>query len=254
MAINGDLKRAICSLFEVHSDDEGVQRIITPLEYPGTNDKVVVRVRPNNQGFMIDENGEAAHYASINGGDVESDSVSRWAEELLLLSPASFSEDEIISAYAENERLVAPYIFRVAEAAQQLHAIATSRADRQTSDFKERVKVIVEEIALSLNVDCESDVELPIAGGLKADHVIGKNKPLIIIAATSPTRLLEAEVIYLQYREDKKSGYILAVAEDQSSVGKKQYERAAYYTNKSVIFNPDAFGKLIYSEMAAGIQ
>ena len=238
----------------MHSDEEGVQRIVTPLEYPGTNDKIVVRVRPNENGFIIDENGESAFFASLNGGDVESDSVSRWAEDLLLLSPVSFSDDEIISAFANNERLIAPYIFRVAEAAQQLYAIATSRADRQTSDFKERVKIIVEEIALTLNLTYASDVELPIAGGLKADHVIGTDKPLIIIAATSPTRLLEAEVIYLQYREDKKPGYILAVAEDQNSVGKKQYERAAYYTNKSVIFNPDAFGKLLSSEMAAGIH
>jgi hypothetical protein len=256
MAINNDLKRAICSLFEVHPDDEGVQRVITPLEYPGTSDRVVVRVRPSEkeQGFVIDENGEAALYASLNGGDVESDSVFRWAEDLRSFSPVSFSENEIISAYAENERLIAPYIFRVAEAAQQLHAIATSRADRQTSDFKERVKIIVEEIAASLNLSCASDVELPIAGGLKADHVVGNDRPLIIITATSPTRLLEAEVIYLQYREDKKPGYVLAVAEDQTSVGKKQYERAAYYTNKSVIFNADAFGKLISSEMAAGIH
>lgn len=256
MAINGDLKRAICSLFEVHPDQDGVQRIITPLEYPGTNDNIIVRVRPleNGQGYMVDENGEAAHNASLNGGDVESDSIARWAEDLHLFSPAVFSENETISAYAKNERLIAPYIFRVAEAAQQLHAIATSRADRQTSDFKERVKSIVEEIASSLNLSFASDVELPIAGGLKADHVIGSNQPLIIITATSPTRLLEAEVIYLQYREEKKSGYVLAVAEDQASVGKKQYERAAYYTNKSVIFDSNAFGKLISSEMAAGIH
>lgn len=142
MVITSDLKRAICSLFEVHADEGGVQRIVTPLEYSGSNDQIVVRVRPSDdgQGFVIDENGEAAFYASLNGGDVESEAVGRWAAEISLASPVEFTEDEKISVFASDERLIAPYIFRVAEAAQQLHAIATSRADRHTSDFKERVK------------------------------------------------------------------------------------------------------------------
>lgn len=254
MVITSDLKRAICSLFEVHSDEDGVQRVVTPLEYPGSSDRIVVRVRPSvdGQGFDIDENGEAAFYASINGGDIESDAVGRWAEDLSSSSPVCFSEDEKLTAFASGERLVAPYVFRVAEAAQQLHAIATSRADRQASDFKERVKLVVRAIAAEIKWEYHGEMELPIAGGLKADHVLGKDKPLIIIAATSATRLLEAEVIYMQYRADKKPGYVLAVAESQSTVGKKQYERASYYTDKAVIFNEDAFGKLIAS--TAGVQ
>jgi hypothetical protein len=256
MVITSDLKQAICSLFEVHADDDGVQRVVTPLEYPGSGDQIVVRVRPSidGQGFLIDENGEAALYASLNGGDIESEAVARWAEDLPVSSHVKFTSDEKISAFALNERLIAPYVFRVAEAAQQLHAIATARADRQASDFKERIKQIVRSIAAEINQQWKSDVELPIAGGLKADHVLGENKPIIIIAATSPTRLLEAEVIYMQYRAEKKPGYILAVAESQAAVGKKQYERAAYYTNKAVIFNPDAFGRLISGEVMADIH
>jgi hypothetical protein len=120
----------------------------------------------------------------------------------------------------------------------------------RVSDFKERIKQVVQEIAKELKLEYSSDVELPIAGGLKADHVLGISTPLIIIAATSSTRLLEAEVIYMQYRADKKPGYILAVAESQAAVGRGQYERAAYYTNKAVIFNQDAFSKLISNELS----
>lgn len=246
-----NLKHAICSLFEVHTDERGVQRVITPLEYPGSNDSIVVRVRPSIDGigFQIDENGEAAFYAGMNGGDIESEAVERWIEDLSLSSHVRFTEDEKISAFAKNEHLIAPYIFRVAEAAQQLHSIATSRADRHASDFKDRIKEIVQQIARESKIDCQSDIELPIAGGLKADHVLGTDSPLIVIAATSSTRLLEAEVIYMQYRADNKKGYILAVAENQSVVGKKQYERAAYYTNKTVIFNENAFEKFMSNEV-----
>lgn len=222
-----------------------MQRIVTPLEYPGSHDQIVIRVRPTTNGFHIDENGESAFYAGMNGGDIESESVARWIEDLQV--PVKFSE-EIISAFAPNERLVAPYVFRVAEAAQQLHAIATSRVDRQTSDFKERVGQMIQEIALQNNFKLESEVELPIAGGLKADHVLFGNCPLIIIAATSPARLLEAEVIYMQYRAEQKTDHVLAVAENQNIVGKKQFERAQYYTDKSVIYNPSAFRQMIVTE------
>lgn len=251
MVKTSDLKRAICSLFEVHPDEDGVQRIVTPLEYAGNGDQIVVRVRPlgDGNGFMIDENGEAALYASLSGGDVESEAVGRWAEDLTSTSVVRFSEDERIVAFASNELLVAPYVFRVAEAAQQLHAISTARGDRHSSDFKARIKGIVQAIAEEENLSCYSDVELPIAGGLKADHVFDSVVPLIIIAATSPTRLLEAEVIFMQYQADKKPGYVLAVAESQAAVGKKQYERAAYYTSKTVIFNDDAFGKLVGGQL-----
>lgn len=251
MVITKNLKHEICSLFEVHSDEQGVQRVITPLEYSGSGDQVIIRIRPNDngKGFVIDENGEAAFYSSLSGGDVDSDAVARWAETLVSESPVVFTEGEILQATASSERLIAPYIFRVAEAAQQLYAISTSKADRQESDFKARVKEILDNLAKDANLKYKSDVELPIAGGLKADHVIGESSPLIIIVATSSTRLLEAEVIYMQYRAENMPGQILAVAESQGSVGKKQYERAVYYTSKSVIFDPNAFKKLVADEI-----
>lgn len=251
MTITQNLKQAICSLFEVHHDEGGVQRIVTPLEYVGTNDRVVVRVRPllGNQGYSIDENGDAAFYASLNGGDVEADVVERWAGELTQLTPVCFSDDETLTAFTNDERLIGPYVFRVAEAAQQLHAIATARVERQSSDFKDRIKEIIQEIAREAKIKYESDVDLPIAGGLKADHVLGDATPLIIVAATSSTRLLEAEVIHMQYRAENMPGYILAVAESQAAVGKKQFERASYYTNKTVVFDINAFGKLISNEV-----
>ncbi|HOI65347.1 MAG TPA: hypothetical protein PLD03_01920 [Thiomonas arsenitoxydans] len=246
-----NLKRAICSLFEVHADERGVRRIITPLEYTGSNDNIVVRVRPIKDGFSIDENGDAAFYASLNGGDIDSDVVARWGEELQ--DPLKFT-DEIIHATITEERFLAPYVFRVAEAAQQLYSVSTARADRRSSDFKERVGMMVLQIAKEVNLQLRSDVELPIAGGLKADHLLGETEPLIIVAATSAARLLEAEVIFMQYRAERKAGFILVVAEDQASVGKKQFERAQYYTSKSVIYEPSAFRQYIGSILRPNIQ
>ena len=205
MELIPDLKRAICALFEVHDDAEGVQRVVTPLEYPGGSDKVVVRVRPRDGYLQIDENGEAALYASMHGGDIASESVNRWAEELQNTSLIEFDDDEVIKAEIKDTRLIAPYIFHVAAASQQLFALATSQKERSPSDFKERLANVVREVCEALQMPVQHGVELPIAGGLEADHLIGDPSnpamtPLIVIAAPSATRLLEAEIIHMQYR------------------------------------------------------
>ncbi|MDR5810308.1 hypothetical protein [Caballeronia sp. LZ019] len=119
------LERCIRSLFEVHADANGVQRIVTPLEYAGTGDRVVVRVRPRDGGYVIDENGEACLSASMAGGDVASEAVARWAQALAEISPARLDDDEVIRAATNEERLVASCVFRVVEAALQLQAVAT---------------------------------------------------------------------------------------------------------------------------------
>lgn len=250
MELTTALKKQICSLFEVHQDLEGVQRIVTPLEYPSSGDQIVVRVRPHgNNQFLIDENGDAALYASMAGGDVESDASERWLEELHLYSPVIMDEAGTLTATATSEALIAPYIFRVAEAAQQLYAIATARGPRQASDFKMRLSDVVSQAASSLGFTYATDVELPIAGGLIADFVIENPRPLIVIAANSLTRLLEAEIIHMQYQLSKLPGFVLAVAESQAAVGKKQFERANYYTDKTVSFSPADFRQMISTQL-----
>jgi hypothetical protein len=249
MELTSSLKRTICGLFEVHADEKGVQRVVTPLEYAGSGDQVVIRVRPTKDGYKIDDNGEAALYASMAGGDVESDVVTRWVEETLLHSPAMFSDDEVLSAIAPDERLTAPYIFRVAEAAQQLFSLATTRGPKKSSDFRERLAAVITETAATLGVSFQSDVELPIAGGMKADYIIDHSVPLLVIAATNATRLLEAEVIHVQYRLERKPGFVLAIAESQTAVGKAQFERANYYTGKTVTFSEANLPKLIEHQL-----
>lgn len=246
-----DIKNSICALFEVYADAEGTHRIVTPLEYSGSNDRIVVRVRPTaDGGYQIDENGEAAHFALLNGGDVDSDSVTRWAEEQESHCPALFdSKTEVISAYANDDRLISPYIFRVAQAAHQLYTLATARQERQASDFRDRVKAVIREMAAELHVEFKQDVELPIMGAMKADAVLSTPVPIVVIAATSPVRLLQAELIHMQYRAENKKARVLAVAESQNAVGKKEFERALYFTHKTVVFNGEAFGDLVKAEV-----
>ena len=250
MELNTDLKRAICALFEIHEDERGVQRVITPLEYPGSQDQVVLRVRPVGSQWKVDENGEAALYARMSGGDVEGDSVQRWISGLEHSGGIGLDENETLCATVSTPNLLAPTLFHVASAAQQLFALATSHKERETGDFKERVSSVVAEVCALLKVPVQHNIRLPISGDLEADHLIGDDAaPLIIITATSAKRLLEAEVIHMQYRLTQTPGFVLAVAESHKAVGVKQFNRANYYTGKTVEFNPVDFGQLLRSQV-----
>lgn len=241
-----NLKRDICSLFEVHDDEKGVQRIVTPLEYSGSGDHVVVRVRPQDGTFRIDENGEAAFLAALNGGNTDKEVIARWVADLTDANNIKLDEDEIIYAELKSEKLIAAYVIKVAAAAQQLYSMAVSRPERQANDFREQITEVVSSIASTLNLPWEKDASLPIVGDLKADHVLGKaDNPLIIVAASTTARLLEAEVIHMQYRLEERKGYVLAIVQDQASVTRKQYERAEYFTDKTVVFNSQNLGSLL---------
>lgn len=251
MELSIDLKRAICSLFEVHEDERGTQRVITPLEYPGSHDQVVVRVRPHGDHWRIDESGEAALYARMSGGDPDGDNVQRWASSLEQASHIDLDEDEQLTTEVHDACLIAPTIFHIAAAAQQLFALATAHKEREASDFKEQVAAIVSEICMTLNIPVKHNTRLPISGDLEADHLIGEenNNPLIVITATSAKRLLEAEVIHMQYQLSKAPGFVLAVAESQKAVGVKQFKRANYYTGKTVEFSPVDLAQLLRGQL-----
>ena len=53
----------------------------------------------------------------------------------------------------------------------------------------------------------------------------------------------------MQYRADNRKAHIWAIAESQASVGKKQFERAGYYTSKAVIFQPESLRQLMTAEL-----
>ena len=148
MELTTDLKRDISALFDVFEEASGTQRVVTPLEYPGSGDRVVVRARPRNGHWVIDENGEAAMYARMSGGDLNSDSIKRWAENLAQTNRIELDKEEQLVTTVSDARLIAPTLFHVAAAAQQLFALATSAKERETSQFKEQVSNIVREVNL----------------------------------------------------------------------------------------------------------
>lgn len=250
MKVQANIKNSLCALFDVTETENGGWCVVTPMQYSGSSDNVVIHIRPTQQGWQIHDNGDAVLNANMLGYDASTDAVSRWMEEMKLCTPTHYdSESEFLLAETDSERLLAPYVFRVAESAQQLFTIATQRQERHPSLFKDRVAEVVTAAANALHKTVKIDVELPIAGGLTADFVIEQNDPLIIITATSVARLMEAEIIFMQYRHQNMPGFVLAIAENPQSVGRKQFDRANYYTGKTVSFNPNDLSELVKSRL-----
>lgn len=126
MIEKNDITQQISSLFPVYEDEANVLRIITPFTYYQTNERVVIRVRPSDNGFVIDENGDAAFYASMNQGDIECEAVSNFVRTLV---PVKCTKEYVIFASTNDIKLIANYIFHVADTAMKLFLIATSRLD-----------------------------------------------------------------------------------------------------------------------------
>lgn len=246
MKVQTDIKHRICSLFDVTETDDGGCCVVTPMQYTGSNDHVVVHIKANEGGWVLHDNGDAVLNANMLGFDTGTEALERWASELNDHGPVSYDADtELLCTNTTNSNLLAPYLFRVAEAALGLFTTATQRNERRASNFKSQLHEVVTDIAVSLNFPLACDVDLPIAGGLTADFVINAPAPLIIVAATSTARLLEAEIIFMQYRHQKMPGFVLAIAETAQAVGRKQFDRANFYTGKTVGFDRAHLPELI---------
>lgn len=231
----------ICDLFEVHVDGK-VQCVIMPFTYVGTNDNVVIRVRDRNGYWQVDDNGDAALYASMQGGDTTTEAVTNYTETGMC-DGLILDDDEVIIATQKNDEHLATTVFNVAQAAQGLYAIATNKKLRISSDFKALLSDAITHIAQLNQLPIDYDQEVKNTGGLYADFVLKGD--LYVIAATSTVRLLEAEILHMHLKTHNQKGFVLAIAENQKTVGVKQFERANYFTGKTVSYNPEMLPDLI---------
>jgi len=252
MELTAELKRSLSGVFDVQ-EAGNVVRVVTPLHYRADGDQIVVRVRrAPGGGWLLDENGEAAFYASLGGANLETESMARWAEALAEHGAVSFDvEAEELTARVADDALLAPAVLRLAEAAHELYSVATAtRPERKPGDLKERVVSTAVEVAQRMKKTYSVDAELPISGGFVADVLIEDEAPLIVIAAATTPRLLEAEVAHMQYRAQGLPGFVLAVVDSNQAIPRKQVERANYYTGKTVSYAPRDLDQLIGAHLS----
>lgn len=237
-----------CQHFQWLESPEG-GRIITPWRYDD-GDQVVIFATRTEAGWKLDDNGESLFRLAAAGVDPESDRVkARLAAFPSLLGVRLDDDGESLCAEATQATFEQTAI-AVAEASAQIQALSVLRQIRQVSDFRERVMSIVEEVARAAGIETRSNVPADESQTLFTDVYVCSPTPLLIIAATTPKRLMEAEMIWLDAARRQDHVYVLATVESAQSIGLSQYTRANYYTDKTVEFTaPKALGDLIAKQM-----
>ncbi|RKT46802.1 DUF1828 domain-containing protein [Thiocapsa rosea] len=237
-----------CKDFQWFASKDG-GRLVTPLRYDD-GDQVVVFAKRRGSGWRLDDNGEGLFRLSAAGVDPESERVQARLSAFPLLLGVSVDEDgECLYAEADHsefERTASA----VAEASSQVQALSVLRRERQTSDFRDRVIRVVQDAATSAGVESRCNVPADESKTLYVDVYVCSRTPLLVIAATTPKRLMEAEIIWLDAARRKSPVYVLAAVESAREIGLSQYTRANYYTDKTVEFTaPTALGELVAARL-----
>ena len=248
------MKPDCCKSLVWRETPEGGQ-LVTPFRFDD-GDNVVIFAHRLSQGWRLDDNGEALFRLATSGVDPESERVQARIADLQSLLGVQCDEDgETLYSLADNTT-IAERAFAVAEAAAQLIALSCLRQQtRQPSGFREHVMDIVEQVAKSANVIMRRDVPADESQSILVDAYLATARPIMIIAATTPLRLMEAELIFLDCARRKEPTYVLALVEDARAIGIKQYTRANYYTDKTVEFASDkAIADLIGSQISSSVH
>lgn len=237
-----------CQNFQWVESPEG-GRLVTSWRYDD-GDQVVIFATRTEAGWKLDDNGESLFRLAAAGVDPESERVKeRLAAFPSLLGVRLDDDGESLSANA-TPATFEQTAMAVAEASAQIQGLSVLRQSRQVSDFRDRVVKIVEEVARTAGIETRSNVPADESQTLFTDVYVCSPTPLLIIAATTPQRLMEAEMIWLDAARRQDRVYVLATVENARSVGFYQYTRANYYTDKTVEFsNPRALADLVSTQI-----
>ena len=224
------LRELLCGAFKI-SAESGSLLVHTPfgLDF---NDDLVLRVRPEGEIIRVDDNGDTLLALSMAGSAPDAERV------LDIVSGVEFDADDgsLIARSSSNLQLP-DALFRVAGAALRLHGACQPRPRASASDFKSRVTALLAEVAETAGVSLLFDQVVEETGALVADAVLGTKAPLIVIAAASVERLMEAELLFLRRQIQRLPGFVCAVVPSAKIVGQKHFSRANYYTNKTLEFD-----------------
>lgn len=239
------LRALLCGAFEISQDSDSLL-VRTPfgLDF---NDDLVVRVRPDGETFRVDDNGDTLFSLSMSGIVPDADRVSELAPSI-----EYDSDDGTLIARPNSAEGIANAVFAIAGAALRIHGACRPRQRAVPTDFRERVIAALQDVAKETGVSLLIDQVVEEAGSLVADAVLGDAKPLLVIAATSVERLMEAELIFLRRQINGSPGFVCAAVPSAKAIGQKHYSRANYYTDKALEFDdwPNAFRDFARQQVA----
>lgn len=245
MNINLDMSR----LFDISlSKDKTVTLVRTPLEFPGTNDNVVVRIRQSRYGYVVDDGGDTDWFVTTAGSSLDTSSVRVALQHANENFGIEVNDDSVLLQRVEKENVLPWAVMRIAQTAVSLFSVATCRQERTLSEFKAELKSVLWEAAKETGFTVEENREIKGLPGQSADYSLIKEAtplPVYVFAATDKARLCEAQLAFMSLRSLHSEAPVIAIAETQEKVGRKNFERAGYYTTKCLAYDKEAIPDLL---------
>jgi hypothetical protein len=240
----------LCKDFSIRKTAEGIA-VVTPFRYDD-GDSIVVFVRQIEDGtYRIDDNGEAATRLIFEGLDLDSTALQAWLSNLSMLHNIAWDDEKEALTTNASQDMLERRILAVAEASAQMQALVALKRERRETNFKEQVIRILQEVQAETKIEARYNVPVDKAQQLYADAYFASKTPLIIVAANNAERLLEAELMWANAQRLGDPSYIVAVVENIQAVGARQFQRAGYYTDKTVEFSgmPEAFRQMVATRL-----
>lgn len=240
---------SLSRLFEISlSQDKTVTLVKTPLEFPGTNDNVVVRIRQTRGGYVIDDGGDTDWFVTTAGSSLDTSSVRVALQQVNESFGIEINDDSVLLQRVEQESALPWAVMRIAQTAASLFSVATCRQERTLSDFKAELKSVLLEAAQESGFAVEENREIEGLPGQLADYSLTKSAlkaPVYVFAATDKARLCEAQLAFMSLQNQHSESPVIAIAETQEKVGRRNFERAGYYTTKCLAYDKGAIPDLV---------
>lgn len=206
----------------------------TPFKYYDRDSVVVFGRDQGGNRYRVSDNGDAAERLGFDGIDVSSERIGRWLAEAKKHFGVEWdSESQEFWAECDTSNL-ASTVFRIAEAATQLQAMTVTRESHRESTFKSEMLSILREVAREVDVEMRSDVS--VVSHFMADALFLTAKPLAVVLAPTKDRLMEAELMWSTIQHNGDPTVVYAIVESVEKVGRKEHERAAFFTDKVLPF------------------
>ncbi len=235
-------------LFEVKkTQNPNVELIQTPLEFPGTNDQVVVRVRKSPQGYLVDDGGDTEWFIEASGFSLESAGIEASKKHLYETLGVEFNDDLVLFQRVETDAQLPMAVIQVAQAAVAFYEVASNRLERKEGRFRKELKEALREVAAEDGFEVSEDCAIAALQGQKADYRLTKKalkNPIYVFAASDKARLLEAQLAFLALDREVP---VIAIAESQEKVGRRNFERAGYFTTKCLAYDKGSMRDLMAS-------
>ena len=112
------------------SSDPNMTLVRTLLEYPGTNDNVVVRIRKTQHGLVVDDGGDVEWFVAAGGGSLQTTTVKKVLKDCRAAFGVEMLEGGKLVLRPIDEASVNRAVIQVAQTAISVFSAAMAESEK----------------------------------------------------------------------------------------------------------------------------